>query len=107
MRKDTGEVKEGGADKSTEAVAGYAAEVKRSALGAQGAPNPNTQANLGGIASLAHAPRPAGCKKLKGYKDLWRIRSGDYRVIYSIGDEVRVVEVRRVANRTDAKERRR
>lgn len=36
------------------------------------------------VLSLATNPRPAGCKKLKGYGDLWRIRVGDWRVIYSI-----------------------
>ena len=34
------------------------------------------------IESLAANPRPPGCKKLKGYPDLWRVRVGDYRVIY-------------------------
>jgi len=33
------------------------------------------------ILALADNPRPAGCKKLKGYKDLWRIRVGDMRVV--------------------------
>jgi mRNA interferase RelE/StbE len=32
------------------------------------------------ILALASNPRPAGCKKLKGYHDLWRIRVGDWRV---------------------------
>lgn len=36
------------------------------------------------ILQLAEVPRPHGCKKLKGSgTDLWRIRIGDYRVIYS------------------------
>jgi len=33
------------------------------------------------IRELATDPRPAGCKKLRGYKDRWRIRIGDYRVV--------------------------
>jgi len=33
------------------------------------------------ILALAESPRPAGCKKLRGYKDHWRIRIGDWRVI--------------------------
>jgi mRNA interferase RelE/StbE len=33
------------------------------------------------ILALSGNPRPAGCKKLKGYKDLWRIRVGDMRVV--------------------------
>lgn len=33
------------------------------------------------LESLTHDPRPAVCKKLKGYKDQWRIRIGDWRVV--------------------------
>jgi len=43
------------------------------------------------ILALADNPRPAGCKKLKGYKDQWRIRNGDYRVIYVIADPTKTV----------------
>ncbi len=46
---------------------------------------------FGKIEALAVEPRPSGCKKLKGTHDLWRLRVGDYRVIYSIfDDEVRI-----------------
>ena len=34
------------------------------------------------IGGLADDPRPPGCRKLHGHKDLWRIRAGDYRVVY-------------------------
>lgn len=54
------------------------------------------------IARLAENPRPSGCVKLKGYKCLWRVRSGEYRIIYSIEDEVLVVEILEVVNRRDA-----
>ena len=61
------------------------------------------------IDALRSDPRPPGCKKLKGqHEDLWRIRVGDYRVIYDIMDKVRVVEVREVGDRktsTDRQER--
>lgn len=53
------------------------------------------------IVSLGDNPRPSGCKKLKGSQDLYRIRVGDYRVIYSIEDTILVVDVRRVAHRRD------
>jgi mRNA interferase RelE/StbE len=33
------------------------------------------------ILALADQPRPAGCKKLRGFKDQWRIRVGDWRVV--------------------------
>jgi mRNA interferase RelE/StbE len=44
------------------------------------------------IAGLADNPRPHGCKKLKG-EDAWRIRVGDYRVIYEIDDEKIIVTI--------------
>ena len=47
-------------------------------------------------------PRPRGAIKLKGEDNLWRIRVGDYRVVYAIEDEQLVVLVVRVANRKDA-----
>lgn len=53
------------------------------------------------VSALANNPRPDGCKKLKGYKDLYRIRIGDYRVIYSIQDNILTVTVVAVGNRKD------
>jgi mRNA interferase RelE/StbE len=38
------------------------------------------------VESLGQNPRPAGCKKLKGYKDQWRVRVGEWRVVYIIDD---------------------
>jgi mRNA interferase RelE/StbE len=52
------------------------------------------------IESLAGDPRPARCKKLKGYKDVWRVRIGDWRVVYIVNDGTRVVSVTRVAHRS-------
>jgi mRNA interferase RelE/StbE len=53
------------------------------------------------ILALAENPRPAGCKKLKGYKDQWRIRAGDWRVIYIIDDSAKRVTITRVAHRRE------
>ena len=53
------------------------------------------------IQDLSEAPRPTGCKKLQGQQGLWRIRIGDYRVVYSIHDIVRTVEILRVAHRSE------
>ena len=53
------------------------------------------------IESLAKDPRPAGCKKLKGYKDQWRIRIGDWRVVYIIDDATRLASVTRIAHRRE------
>ena len=43
------------------------------------------------ILALAENPRPPGCKKLRGYKDQWRIRVGDWRVVYSVDDAGKLV----------------
>ena len=54
--------------------------------------------------AFAENPRPPGCKKLQGYKDQWRIRVGDYRVLYIIDDAELLVEVTRVRHRRDVYE---
>ena len=51
------------------------------------------------IRNLGNEPRPPGCRKLAGSKNDWRIRVGDYRVVYEIADEVRVVRINRVRHR--------
>ena len=54
--------------------------------------------------ALGDAPRPAGCKKLKGYRDQWRIRVGDWRVVYIIDDAAKLVSVTRIAHRREVYE---
>jgi mRNA interferase RelE/StbE len=54
------------------------------------------------IELLASQPRPTGCKKLKGGQNLWRIRLGDYRVIYSVDDGCRAVDIVAVRHRSEA-----
>jgi mRNA interferase RelE/StbE len=56
------------------------------------------------ILALADNPRPAGCKKLKGYKDQWRARIGDWRVLYIIDDAAKLVTITRVAHRREVYE---
>jgi mRNA interferase RelE/StbE len=56
------------------------------------------------IESLSADPRPSGCKKLRGYKDLWRIRVGDYRVVYIIDDPRKIVSITRIAHRRNVYE---
>ena len=53
------------------------------------------------IQALATNPRPPGCRKLAGGKNDWRIRVGDYRVVYEIADEIRIVRVNRVRHRRE------
>ncbi len=54
------------------------------------------------IEALEGDPRPVGCKKLKGSSNLWRIRVGDYRIVYSILDKELTIEIITVRNRKDA-----
>ena len=51
------------------------------------------------IQALAENPRPAGAKKLEGVDDLYRIRSGNYRVIYQVEDVRLIVLVVDVGDR--------
>jgi mRNA interferase RelE/StbE len=54
------------------------------------------------IEALAKEPRPAGCRKLQGEEVLWRIRIGDYRVIYAVHDSERLVDIIAVRHRSKA-----
>lgn len=53
------------------------------------------------IDGLAADPRPSGVRKLVGAEGLWRIRVGDYRVVYEIADDRLVVLVVHIGHRRD------
>jgi len=53
---------------------------------------------------LAAEPRPDACRKLVTEENLWRVRVGDYRVIYSIDDAAGVVQIISVRHRSKAYE---
>ncbi len=53
------------------------------------------------ISKLANNPRPTGSKKLKGSNSNWRIRVGNYRIIYAIDDEILIVDIRKIGHRRD------
>jgi len=53
------------------------------------------------IKSLATQPRPSGSEKLAGRPNLYRVRQGNYRVVYSVDDQARVVDVVKVGHRRD------
>lgn len=63
-------------------------------------PDEITQRILTRLAGLETSPRPADVKKLKG-RDAWRIRVGDYRVIYEIHDRILQVIVIAVGHRRE------
>jgi mRNA interferase RelE/StbE len=56
------------------------------------------------LEALEDEPRPVGCKKLKGGRDEWRLRMGDYRVVYTIDDVKLRVSVTRVRHRSEVYE---
>ena len=56
---------------------------------------------VGRIRSLAAEPGPAGCEKLAGLTSLFRIRQGEYRVLYSVDDADHVVEIVKVGHRRE------
>jgi mRNA interferase RelE/StbE len=53
------------------------------------------------VRALATEPRPAGCRKIEGSKSDWRIRVGDYRVVYEIDDGAQAVRIMRVRHRSE------
>lgn len=53
------------------------------------------------IDALADDPRPSGAAKLKGSENTYRVRVGDYRIVYTIQDNVLLVTVIKVAHRRE------
>jgi len=56
------------------------------------------------LEALESEPRPVGCKKLKGGREEWRIRVGDYRVVYTVDDAKLLVSVTRIRHRGEVYE---
>ena len=54
------------------------------------------------LEALADNPRPHGCTKLEGASRLWRLRVGNYRVVYEIDDTARTVDVTIIRHRREA-----
>ncbi len=78
-------------------MAGYSIEVKRSAARELDAVEPRAQRQriVDRIQALAADPRPAGAQKLAGSAVGFRIRQGDYRIVYEIHDrDYRIVVVK-------------
>lgn len=78
----------------------YSVSVERAAQrGLDRLPERARRRALSAIVALADEPRPSGCKKLKGYQRRYRIRVGDYRIIYEVFDAELVVIVIDAGNR--------
>jgi mRNA interferase RelE/StbE len=87
-------------------VSNYSVEVKPPARKElEALPNDLLARVIRRIESLGNTPRPPGCKKLKGYEDQWRVRVGDWRVVYIIADPAKLISVTRVAHRREVYER--
>ena len=54
------------------------------------------------IEALVQNPRPTGVVKLEGATDLWRIRVGEWRIVYRVADRERLIDVVAVRHRRDA-----
>ncbi len=57
---------------------------------------------IAALRSLEENPRPPGVKKLRGRENEWRIRVGDYRIVYEIHDRILLVIVIRIRHRSKA-----
>ena len=79
----------------------YRLEVKRSAAKEIGdLPKADCQRVVAKIQLLANNPRPHGCEKLSG-AEKYRIRQGDYRILYEIDDSTNLVTIVKVGNRRE------
>ena len=79
----------------------YRLEVKRSAAKEIGdLPKADCQRVVAKIQRLASNPRPNGCEKLSG-AEKYRIRQGDYRILYEIDDSTKLVTIVKVGNRRE------
>lgn len=54
---------------------------------------------LRAVDNLAIDPRPSGCRKLQGSDNAYRVRLGNYRIVYTVDDVVLVVAIERVRHR--------
>ena len=53
------------------------------------------------IQALGENPRPQGCEKLSGRIDRYRVREGNYRIVYAIHDDILLVDIVKVDHRKD------
>lgn len=86
-------------------MASYSVLITRSASKElERVPTKDRQRIVEKIRLLSHNPRPAGCEKLTG-EDKFRLRQGDYRILYEIVDDERIVTVVRIGNRQEVYKR--
>jgi mRNA interferase RelE/StbE len=80
----------------------YKILIKKSAADelAGGIPRKDLDKIVRRIHALGSDPRPSGCRKLSG-QDRYRLRQGDYRIVYAVDDSRRIVEVFKIGNRRE------
>ena len=82
-------------------MASYSVHIKRSAAKElEAVPLKDRKRIVRRIGELATEPRPAGCEKLSG-EEKYRLRQGDYRILYEIVDNDLIVTVIKIGNRRD------
>jgi mRNA interferase RelE/StbE len=80
----------------------YEIEISRTAEKQLKKLNSNLQRKISAvILSLSIEPRPYGCKKLSGFEALYRVRCGDYRIIYEVMDKKVTVTILKLGHRKD------
>ena len=80
----------------------YRVEIARRALKALAAlPRKEQQRVRGAIDLLADTPRPPGCVAMRGEKSTYRVRVGDYRIVYEVHDSVLRIQVVRIGHRRE------
>lgn len=82
-------------------MASYSVHIKRSAAKElEAVPPKDRKRIIKRIEGLASDPRPPGCEKLSG-EEKYRLRQGDFRILYEIVDQELIVTVVKIGNRRD------
>lgn len=82
-------------------TASYSLRIKKSAeRELRGIPQPDLRRIVKRIQGLAQNPRPSGFEKLSG-QDRYRLRQGDYRIVYGVDDETRKIEIVKIGHRRE------
>jgi len=80
----------------------YKVELKKSAEKALfKLPKPMIGKVINLLQELSIDPRPNGCKKLTGANNTYRVRVGDYRILYSILDDILIIDVIKIGHRKE------
>ncbi len=82
-------------------TASYSVVIKRSAeRELRKIPAPDLRRVVTRMRGLAQEPHPPGCEKLSG-QEQYRVRQGDYRIVYAVDDQARTIEIVKVGHRRE------